>query len=147
VILALSLYFESGVLPDPSRCARAEPPTEPTSTARTASSSCSPPGQRVRQPRLSSVDASNFASLAADRRHVARKNASKLDQETWDEFHLDRSRLARLASALRHVFEQHDSALAGQEDGEDQGVEDRILFRYHRIRERDRRLVKRKAAW
>jgi predicted HNH restriction endonuclease len=79
---------------------------------------------------------------------VGLTRGNKDEELVWNEFADDRSRLAKVAAAIRVAVEE-DSAELAQFSSDDEGIEateGRVLTRLHRIRERNRKLVEQRKA-
>ncbi|MHB9038574.1 MAG: HNH endonuclease [Armatimonadota bacterium] len=97
----------------------------------------------------------NFLRLDPDYQGKGLAAGSKADEEVWNEFRGDIARLRRVAEAIRERVEnidEYSAYLRAQEMntsiGEDYEVpEGRVLFREHRVRERNANLVNKKKAF
>jgi 5-methylcytosine-specific restriction enzyme A len=103
-----------------------------------------PDPDRFRNPTGVHLKLADFAALDPHHAGTGMTHGSALDREVWDEFWNDPERLAMVARAIRFVAPQQQEEPLAPEEGEDEAVEGRLLFRRHRVRERDRRLVDRK---
>jgi hypothetical protein len=74
------------------------------------------------------------------------KAGSHLDEEVWNEFANDRTRLHAVAQAIRRSSESIDAEVqpAPISDEVDEAIEGQLLTRVHRMRERNRELVEKK---
>jgi 5-methylcytosine-specific restriction protein A len=72
------------------------------------------------------------------------RHLGQRDGQVWDEFKDHHERLQAVADAIRAEASLQQAAPLAPEEGEDEAQEGRILYRRHRVRERDRALVKRK---
>jgi 5-methylcytosine-specific restriction enzyme A len=74
-------------------------------------------------------------------------NASALDRSVWEEFQIDRDRLAVLADRIRTTIESGETTETEEPDaGFEEADEGAILTRLHRVRERNPKLVKQRKA-
>ena len=86
----------------------------------------------------------NFLSLDPSYSGKGLASVSKLDREVWDEFAHNRERLKATANAIKNNYLLVD-ILIGQDDGADEEfVEGRVLTKLHKLRERNKSLVKKK---
>lgn len=87
---------------------------------------------------------SNFVALDPGAETAGMSRGSRLDKEVFDEYWPQPAKLAETAAAIKANLE----AVPEVEPGEDEEIEDapegRILTRTHRLRERNRKLVRRK---
>ena len=138
LILALDLYLSEGQLDvshpkviDLSHLLK----TLPIHTNR-------PNDERFRNPNAVALKLANFRSL--DKRDSAKgyKNRGKSDKLVWNEFFENRSSLKEIANAIR-ASGPHLNNLT-PEEGEDDSPEGKLLYRMHRSRERNSKIVKEK---
>lgn len=100
-------------------------------------------GPDFRNPNGVYMKMGNFLSLDPDYSGKGLASVSKLDREVWDEFAHDRERLEATASAIQNNYRFVE--VPTSQDEEDEGfAEGRVLTRLHRLRERNRDLVKKK---
>lgn len=140
LILALDLYMRNGLIDD------TDPRVIELSELlnRLPLHPLQPDPSRFRNPNGVHLKLANFAALDPAYPGTGMQHGGQRDRHVWDEFNDDRDRLRALANAIRaEAAEQQVTPLA-PEDGEEEAQEGRILYRRHRVRERDRRVVQRK---
>ena len=99
-----------------------------------------------RNPNGVGMKLSNFLRLDSDYPGEGLKRGSRLEEEVWEAFANDQSRLRMVATAIR----ENSNDLATQSgwsldlDDDDEAEEGRVLTRAHRIRERNNGLVAKK---
>jgi 5-methylcytosine-specific restriction protein A len=141
LILALDLYLRNGALDD--RDQRVIELSEllnalPIHTAR-------PDAERFRNPNGVALKLANFAAQDPAYPGVGMTRGGKRDAEVWQEFSHRRADLHRIADELRSGAVNHSFPTTPEDGDEENGfIEGRLLYRRHRTRERDPRLVKRK---
>ena len=140
LLLALDLYVRAGLVDDTDR--RVIELSELLN--RLPLHPLHPDPSRFRNPNGVHLKLANFAALDPAYPGTGMQHGGQLDRKVWDELHHDHGRLAALAEAIRAEATQQQAAPLAPEDGEDEAEEGRILFRRHRVRERDPRLAKRK---
>jgi 5-methylcytosine-specific restriction enzyme A len=140
LILALDLYMRAGLVDDTDR--RVIELSELLN--RLPLHPLHPDPSRFRNPNGVHLKLANFAALDPAYPGTGMQHGGQLDRKVWDEFHPDHRRLAALAEAIRAEATQQQATPLAPEDGEDEAEEGRVLFRRHRVRERDPRLAKRK---
>jgi 5-methylcytosine-specific restriction protein A len=86
----------------------------------------------------------NFLSLDPGYSGKGLSSASQLDREVWSEFAQDRERLEATAKAIRDNYQLIDMPVIQEEEEDEEFAEGRVLTRLHRLRERNKSLVKRK---
>jgi 5-methylcytosine-specific restriction protein A len=140
LILALDLYLREGLVDDshPSVVDLSELlnrlPLHPLQ----------PDPSRFRNPNGVHLKLANFAALDPAYPGAGMRHLGQRDRQVWDDFKDRHDRLRAVAEAIHAEAFQQQAAPLAPEDGEDEAQEGRILFRRHRVRERDRGLVKRK---
>ena len=87
---------------------------------------------------------SNFLRFDPEYEGAGLRAGNRIEEEVWHEFVGDRVRLHQVAAAIKSTIGLKDDIAKGDAEDEYEGKEGRILSRLHRVRERDRRLVKRK---
>jgi 5-methylcytosine-specific restriction enzyme A len=140
LILALDLYVREGLVDD------TDPQVIELSELlnRLPLHPLQPDPSRFRNPNGVHLKLANFAALDPAYPGTGMQHGGQRDREVWDEFKEDHGRLRALADAIRAEGAQQQAAPLAPEDGEDEAQEGRMLYRRHRVRERDQRLVKRK---
>jgi 5-methylcytosine-specific restriction protein A len=86
----------------------------------------------------------NFLSLDPGYSGKGLSSASQLDREVWSEFAQDRERLEATAKAIRDNYQLIDMPVIQEEEEDEEFAEGRVLTRLHRLKERNKSLVKRK---
>jgi 5-methylcytosine-specific restriction protein A len=99
---------------------------------------------RFRNPNGVHLKLANFAALDPSYHGRGMQHVGPRDREIWNEFNGDHARLRAIADAIRSEASVQQARPLFPEDGEDEAMEGRILYRRHRVRERDQGLVKRK---
>jgi 5-methylcytosine-specific restriction protein A len=101
---------------------------------------------RFRNPNSVHLKLANFAAIDPAHPGTGMSHVGRNDREIWDEFSGDPIRLRYTAGAIREeALAQIARPLPPVED-EEQADEGRLLFRSHRVRERDPQLARRKKA-
>jgi 5-methylcytosine-specific restriction enzyme A len=140
VILALDLYMHKGLIDDMDSSVIElsellnRLPLHPLR----------PDPARFRNPNGVRLKLANFAALDPAYPGRGMQHVGPRDRELWNEFSGDHERLHTIANAIRTEGSRQQATPLPPEDGEDEAMEGRILYRLHRARERDRGLVKRK---
>ncbi len=99
-----------------------------------------------RSPGSITMKLANFSAIDPDTTSGLSAH-SKMDQQIWQEFSGDQSRLEKLATTLRtHLQEGETTYLSSEEESDAEAQEGRVLTRTHRSRERNRKLVEKKKA-
>jgi 5-methylcytosine-specific restriction protein A len=83
----------------------------------------------------------NFLALDPDYQGKGLEAGGRLEREVWAEFALDRARLALVAEAIRRSYLAVEPASVGEKEEEEVFPEGKVLYRLHRVRERDPQLV------
>ncbi len=105
------------------------------------------PRPRFRNPNGVALKLANFAALDPSYPGVGMTRGGKRDAEVWDSFIRRPDELAAIAAQLRNGARPDGPRFPiATEDDEDDVVEGRLLFRQHRSRERNRKLIDRKKA-
>ena len=140
LILALDLYFSAGGAlddADPRAIELSgllnELPIHPVR----------PDQERFRNPNGVALKLANFSALDPIYTGVGMSRGSKRDREVWDRFTNARAELHQLAAAIKAGVQQFPET---PEEDEDSIQEGRLLYRRHRTRERDPRIVTKKKA-
>ena len=116
-------------------------------TARHLASSLPDRDPRFRNPNGVALKLANFAALDPSYPGVGMTRGGKRDAEVWDSFIRRPDELAAIAAQLRNGARPDGPRFPiATEDDEDDVVEGRLLFRQHRSRERNRKLIDRKKA-
>lgn len=100
---------------------------------------------RYRNPNGVAMKLANFARLDPNYHGSGLSAGGKLEEVVWDRYRANPAELRRLADELRQVAAGTTAPPPNErQEGEDEAEEGRIVFRSHRLRERDRALVARK---
>jgi 5-methylcytosine-specific restriction protein A len=137
LILALDLYLDAGMLDDTDQ--RVVELSQllnrlPIHTVR-------PDRDRFRNPNGVALKLANFASIDPEYHGVGMSRVGQRDREVWERFASARDELRNLASRIADTDNEFPMTTEEDEDGVQEG---RLIYRQHRARERDRRIVKRK---
>jgi 5-methylcytosine-specific restriction enzyme A len=101
--------------------------------------------ERFRNPNGVALKLANFTAIAHPGRGMAA--GSRLDRAVWEELAGDPAEVARLAAAIRAAATADELPPVPEPDEEEVETEEgRLLYRRHRIRERDPRIVKQRKA-
>lgn len=140
LILALDLYLRHGLLDD------LDPQVQELSDILNAL----PLGrdrrgdERYRNPNGVAMKLGNFARLDPDYAGAGLSRGGRREVEVWNRYADDRDELHSIAERLRAIAAGEEPGDEIPAEDDDEASEGRILFRKHRVRERDRGLVKRK---
>jgi 5-methylcytosine-specific restriction protein A len=142
LILALDLYLEIG--PPDQRNPRVVELSNvlnalPIHTVR-------PDIERFRNPSSVALKLSNFAALDPEYPGVGMTRGGRRDAEVWDRYRQDGIALKALAGRIRAGATEVATFPVVPEEGEDEVEEGRLVYREHRVRERDPNLIRRKKA-
>jgi 5-methylcytosine-specific restriction protein A len=83
----------------------------------------------------------NFLALDPDYEGKGLEAGGRLERDIWAEFAPDRERLARIAEAIRKFYLSVDPSGVAELAEEEEFPEGKVLYRLHRVRERNRDLV------
>lgn len=145
IILALDLYFDKDLGPiDPGN-----PKIIELSELlnRLPIFDYKPDQQTFRNPNGVTLKLSNFKALDPNYQGKGMESYSKLDKEIFEEFRLDIKILHQLASEIRQVSDNPElssevSKIENDETTETDSVrEGQVLYKLHKVRERDRKIV------
>lgn len=109
-----------------------------------------PDEEKFRNSNGVSLKLSNFLAFDPDYKGKGMSRGSKLDKEVFDEFSKDKVRLHKIANEIRSVVENEDlnfkvRSIENDEFSEsDKVIEGQVLYRLHKVRERDQKIVKKK---
>ena len=146
LILTLDMYFQQG----PSHISASHPTVTSLSESlnRLPVHSVRPDAERFRNANGVYMKLSNFLRFDDSYAGSGLTHGGKLEEEVWNEFASDKLRLRNVASAIRAVSENAGSAAAtiSATDEDYQAPEGNILAGYHRYRERNSSLVRKKKA-
>ena len=147
IILALDLYFSPERGPIDKKNPKVIALSEQLRNLPLHSSK--PDEVKFRNPNGVSTKLSNFLALDDTYHGVGLKGYSKLDEELFKIYSNNKEELKRVAGQIREVYS--DSTLRGliakvedEEEGNDGAKEGAILFKYHKTRERNQKLVRKK---
>lgn len=142
IILALDLYFD----PDRGTISHKNPrvialsklfnelPFQPTNLG----------DETFRNPNGVSMKLSNFLALDPDYHGKGMDSYSSLDKEVFFEFYKNKDKLHRIASEIRAVVEDKElshKVMLMEPEMPYEALEGEILFRLHKVRERDGKLI------
>jgi 5-methylcytosine-specific restriction enzyme A len=138
LVLALDLYLQAGQLDD------ADPRVVELSALlnKLPLHPLRPDAARFRNPNGVALKLANFAALDPHYPGRGMVRGGRGDREVWDALADQPAEVARLAGSIR--AEAMAPSVLGPEEGEDEAIEGRLLFRRHRVRERDQQLARRK---
>jgi 5-methylcytosine-specific restriction protein A len=140
LIVVLDLYVRRGIL------SSKDPELIATSELLNALPIHSIRSDRFRNANGVKLKLANFAALDPDYPGVGMRRGSKRDAEVWNRFYGRWDELHEITELIRSAGTVGDSFPAVPEEDEDSVEEGRLLYRRHRTRERDRKLVERKKA-
>jgi len=143
LILALDLYFRC----DPVHTTEAHPEVVALSKSLNglAIHANRPDPERFRNPNGVYMKLCNFLRLDPSYPGVGLRAGSKLEEEIWREFAGNRELLRQAVEAIRQCAEVRVAEAPGEYDAQELvGREGSVLFRLHRVLERDRSLVQRR---
>ncbi|CAN5881987.1 hypothetical protein BH24ACT15_BH24ACT15_05390 [soil metagenome] len=103
-----------------------------------------PDQEKFRNPNGVALKLANFQALDPSYSGVGMTRGGRGDARVWDRYHDRPAEVARIAAVLRAGAENREGFPVAQEEDEDAAEEGRLLYRRHRIRERDPRIVDRK---
>lgn len=148
IILALDLYFDADRGPIDDKNPRIQELSQvlnqlPIQAFR-------PDAERFRNPNGVTLKLSNFLAIDPSYAGKGMESYSKLDEQVFFEFREDKEKLRQIASTIRAIAQ--DKTLASEinlvepdlttETGE--AIEGEILYRLHKLRERNSNLAQRK---
>ena len=141
LILALELYLREGQL-DSNHPLVSELSTVlnalPIHTVR-------PDAEKFRNPNGVAMKLANYAALDPNYPGAGLGAGGRRDAEVWDRYADKPEELKRVAALIRTGATGDDHAFpASQEEDEDEVLEGRLLFRRHRVRERNATITRRK---
>lgn len=106
---------------------------------------------KFRNPNGVSLKLSNF--LAIDDSHSGKgmSSYSRLDAEIFNEFKNDRKRLSQIAGAIKAavsnpILRESLSKIENEDDDEESSKEGEVLYKLHKYRERNKKIVAKKKA-
>jgi len=103
---------------------------------------------RHRSPESVRAKLQNFLTIDPTYHGKGLPHGGRGDRDVWSEFTDRREHLAAVARAIRENVRGMEEVLRYEEEAEEEFPEGRILYRLHRLRERDSRLVRKaKEAW
>lgn len=91
----------------------------------------------------------NFLALDPEYEGKGLEAGGKLEQVVWDEFAHDRNRLAKVALAIRRSYKIVEPSGIAEAEEEEAFPEGKVLYRLHRVHERNKGLVElaKERAW
>jgi len=145
IILALNLYFDE----DRGSIAASNPKIIELSKILNILPifSIKPDEAKFRNANGVGLKLSNFLALDPEYKGKGMDAGSKLDREIFDEFRFDKTRLRKLANGIKSVVRDANLSkkISQIEDDEisvlDSAREGQVLYKLHKIRERDKRIV------
>jgi 5-methylcytosine-specific restriction protein A len=141
LILALDLYWRRGLLDDTDE----EVIDLSEVLNRLPLGDAQRVDERYRNPNGVAMKLGNFARLDPNYAGSGLSRGGQAEVEVWQRYESSREELARIAAQLRAVAAGNaPPPPATPEEGEAEAREGRLLYRHHRVRERDRGLVRRK---
>jgi 5-methylcytosine-specific restriction enzyme A len=147
LILALDLYFRQ----NPSNISNTHPEIiELSNVLRSLPIfSVRPDPERFRNPNGVYMKLCNFLRFDPNYSGTGLQAGARAEEDIWNEFVNDKERLHQLANAIRAgsvELSQEQAPLAVDEDEEIEISEGRVLLKLHKVRERNKSLVKKKKA-
>jgi 5-methylcytosine-specific restriction protein A len=101
-----------------------------------------PDRARFRNPNGVYMKLCNFLALDPSYHGKGLERGGRGEQQVWNDFHHDRAALRRLAEAIKAGYGTAAAQpAAAEEEDEDAFPEGKVLYRMHRARERNRKLV------
>jgi 5-methylcytosine-specific restriction protein A len=106
-----------------------------------------PDKQTFRNPNGVTLKLSNFKAIDPDYHGKGMEAYSKLDKEVFEEFNSDRQRLHKIANEIKEIVRNPElsgeiSKIEEDETSEPDSIQEgQILYKLHKVRERDRRIV------
>lgn len=107
-----------------------------------------PDEEKFRNPNGVSLKLSNFLAIDPDYSGKGMEAYSKLDDEIFFEFRNDRAKLHNLANKIKSIASNSDLSEQIQNIEDDESIEidnvkeGQILYKLHKVRERDKRIIK-----
>jgi 5-methylcytosine-specific restriction protein A len=148
IILALDLYFDKNLGPmspgNPKIIALSE------LLNRLPIFDIKPDQQTFRNPTGVNMKLSNFKALDPNYQGKGMEGYSKLDKEVFEEFNFDVNRLNQIANDIRQILNNPElsnevSKIENDETSETDSVkEGQVLYKLHKVRERNRKIVEAK---
>lgn len=148
IILALDLYFDKDLGPVDSRNPKIIALSELLN--RLPIFDHKPDQQTFRNPNGVTLKLSNFKALDPNYKGKGMEAYSKLDKEVFEEFSSNTKLLHRIANEIRQISEDTKlsnevSKIENDEMSETDSVkEGQLLYKLHKVRERDRRIIEAK---
>jgi len=148
IILALDLYFDKDLGPMDSGNPKIIALSELLN--RLPIFDYKPDQQTFRNPNGVTLKLSNFKALDPNYTGKGMEAYSKLDKEVFEEFSLDIKRLHKIANEIRQTIDNPElssevSKIENDETSETDSVkEGQILYKLHKVRERDRKIIEAK---
>ena len=108
-----------------------------------------PDEAKFRNPNGVSLKLSNFLAIDPSYGGTGMQSYSKLDKKVFDEFESDTERLNKIANRIRSISKDIDLAnelylIENEDEREFQVSEGTVIYKLHKYRERDSRIIKRK---
>lgn len=142
LILALDLYFRH----PPKTVSQSHPAVVGLSDVLNALPihAHRPDGGRFRNPNGVYMKLGNFLRFDPDYEGAGLSRGGKLEEAIWNEFADDRERLHHLAEAIAQGYQSVSTDVQLDDEDERDFPEGRVLYRLHRLRERNASLIKKK---
>lgn len=109
-----------------------------------------PDKETFRNPNGVSLKLSNFLAIDPNHKGKGMNRSSKLDKEVFFEFEKDQDRLRKLAVEIKKIAADKElSEMLSVVEEDEQTIEDsveegQLIYRLHKVRERDSKITKRK---
>ncbi|HMK18417.1 MAG TPA: HNH endonuclease [Chitinophagaceae bacterium] len=109
-----------------------------------------PDKEKFRNPNGVTLKLSNFKHFDPDHKGVGMSGGSKLDEIVFNEFYNDREKLRAIATEIRRITddptlcEQVNNIEDDEQTAEDSVTEGQVLYKLHKVRERDGKIITRK---
>lgn len=150
IILALDLYFDPNRGPIDRKNQRIIELSETIN--RLPIFEIRPDAEKFRNPNGVTLKLSNFLAFDPEYHGVGMTSGSKLDREVFNEYYVKKAELRRIAESIREVSknEQLSRKIYDIEEDElseaDQVREGKVLYKLHKVRERNAKIVALKKA-
>lgn len=109
-----------------------------------------PDEEKFRNPNGVSLKLSNFLAIDPKYGGKGMSRTSKLDREVFFEFNEKRKKLHQIANEIKMIAKDESLSLEISKIGEDEQIEEghaeegKLIYKLHRVRERDSKITKRK---
>jgi 5-methylcytosine-specific restriction protein A len=145
IILALDLYFDKDLGSMDSRNPKIIALSEQLN--RLPIFDHKPDQKTFRNPNGVTLKLANFKALDQNYEGKGMTSSSKLDKEVFQEFSSDIKLLNQIANEIRQVSDNHElsnevSKIENDDTSETDSVkEGQVLYKFHKVRERDRKII------